>query len=145
MAKILREESIRQREMQEQIQRDIEERERNSIRVRVIATDHEYGNASYSMDVKGEGEVPLHKPDLLALAAAASSITELWDEIAENLRDEVANRVSLDPVQSSIRLSDHSDTNSDDLSTELTESAKDAIKATLLAEAPERYRQLFGQ
>lgn len=142
--KMYREEQARRdRELQE-IRRAQEERERNSVHIHVEASDHEDGSCSYSCDVRGEGNVPVHKREFVEMASDCDDSDELWNRLEESLYDEAENRISLEPVQDSIRIIDR-DGDHDGIGVTIPEAARNTLKELLRTEAPEVYNHLFGQ
>jgi len=127
-----------------EIQRREEERRRNQVDVDIIATDRERGTCSYSVDVRGEGGMPVDRNDLVDFANDSDDAEDFWGHVVSDMHDTgVGDHVSMETVDNTEDTGDHQCDDSDGISVEITEAGKQALKDALRTLNREQFDRLF--
>lgn len=122
------------------------ERRRTQVMLQISASEREHGRCNYSHVVRGEGEMPLQRNNLINLATDSDNESEFFERVAEFLTDEgPENFITMDVEENTESTDDHEIDETTDSEVTLKDEAKAALKEALRNADPALYESLFGE
>ncbi len=134
-------------EMMERQRIDEERRAATRVMVFVSASEREHGRCDYHRDIKGRGDMPIDRAQIVRDASEAENANDFFERIECTLGEAgPENYFNMEPTDRGNDLYDeHEVDDTTDSAISIQESGKQALRDALRSADPELYQSLFGE